>query len=192
MLYIFLLLICTSQAAPIRGKRPKIKQIITDSIKPISIRIDRQSPAVALAITEAMKNINQERTENSKAQVRVINIVSARRSAILVNGKKQYTIKVQLRKDGGRLEFQKLVVNELQPLQPQTVSPISEAILTDKDMLPVGRCTYHLVSHEVVRSSLSAPRHRASMVLVPAGKVVPAGDIIQSLNAQTTPLATPP
>ena len=150
-------------------------------------RIDNHSPDVALAVDAAMSVINGERATAGSMPTKIINILAAR-SGVLTGGSLRFSIKVQLRHDGGRLEFQKVVVDKIPPVSlrpPQIVPPTSEVL-----MIPPAS-TWNVVSHQIVRSPFSAPRHRASMVLVP-GKVAAASAVMQAISGETTPLAKPP
>jgi hypothetical protein len=165
---------------------------------PVPMRVDTHSIDVALAVNAAIETINKERALKTYSKVRVVNILSAKKTTpVLGSTTVQYTMKVQLRKDGGRLEFQQIVVDEQTSLRhpPQsTVSPISEAIVVNPDHAAAASSspTFSLVSHHIVRSPYSAPRHRASMVFVPAGKVVAASTLIKSMDREKDPVATPP
>ena len=174
------------------------KEHYPQSVKSIPVRVDKQSPDVARAVTAAMDAINRERKEQGILELRVVNILSARRVSIGATSsgrRREYTLKVQLRKSGGRLEFQTFVVEEDEAASahpPQTLSPMSEAIVMNQDSSNHhdSSYTYKLVSHQVVRSLLSAPRHRASTTLVP-GKVASATTVLKSMR-QVTPPPTPP
>lgn len=182
----------------------------------VPVPVDKQSVEVALAVNAAIEQLNEERSLLGWSKVRVVNILSAKKIVGDPGERRiaQYTIKVQLRKKGGRFEFQQLNIDEVQqqsptyPLRhppqvlpettntPVTISPTSEAILTPPlltNYATKGKSNiYKLAGHKIVRSSLSAPRHQAKMVLVPAGKVVAASTLMKSMAASASAPATPP
>ena len=199
LVVVFLLLPLHITSAPLRGHPPS--NLFSNPNPPIakanptteSIRLDTHAIDVALAVNAAVETLNKERIESGFSKAYIVNILSAKKTMIHATTT-QFTLKVQLRKAGGRLEFQQFVINKVTsfPVQrhpPQTVTSVSEAIVVP----PSKPSLYTLVHHNVVRSPFSAPRHRASMVLVPAGKVVAATTLIKSMTqGDAAPIATPP
>ena len=121
-----------------------------ESVPSLGVFVDTHSPEVAGAVNAAVTQLNEENTSHSSdSQATIMNIVSAERyERPGTRGKASaMRIKVQLRRENGRMEFQLLNV-----AIPHSIS-LDSSILTGGGL--AGKSSYKLISHHLIRSPFS-------------------------------------
>jgi hypothetical protein len=171
--------------------------------------VDTHSPGVAMAVDAGVTQLNALRAKTHHAALRVINILAAKRAVRKTSGRTVFIVTLQLRKTGGRMEFQILEVAEVPPSggDPDTavdahppmtaLPPTSEAIIMTAQFHPpvsadAAPPTYKLLGNKMIVSPFSMRHRRSRSSLEPAsGSAATVMKAMQEAH-KPAPMPTPP
>ena len=170
--------------------------------------VDTHSPAVAMAVDAGVTQLNTLRAKSHHAKLRVINILAAKRAVSEQSGRTIFVVTLQLRKTGGRMEFQILEVAEV-PMSDSSVTtadthppmtalpPTSEAIIMTPQIHPPVSIesvppTYKLIGNKMIVSPFSMQHRRSRSSIEPAsGSAATVMKAMQEAH-KPAPMPTPP